>query len=344
MQRLFRLPLRVLSWVHHQVDVTILFALAVALGMLAYVSYLASARNSAGELWVIVQQTWLVILILTLPYLAARALVWYDLLRELDIQVPIGQMIVSFAGGEITKSLPAGIYVQNYLLKKLANFGQLSLVRSSMATTAMLGLESLLAVPVALVVGLPGEEWVRYAILGFTLAWVVILMVAFSLIHYWRVHLRSGAPRWLCRALILAEEGMAAGAELINWRTARNLLPTAIYMLIYAVDLHLIIKATGVTSVSFLDAMGMYSVMVLAIVLVPIPTEIGIAEFAGLGTLLAYGIARPTAALVVLGLRLLATGMTIIVAGVVLVIMRHELASLPKEERVPSMPREQHLT
>jgi uncharacterized membrane protein YbhN (UPF0104 family) len=75
------------------------------------------------------------------------------------------------------------------------------------------------------------------------------------------------------------------------------------------------------------DVIGVYALVVLAVVMIPIPTEIGITEFAGLGGLLAYGISRPTAALIMLSVRLLASGSTIAVAAAILVLMRQELSS-----------------
>src|SRR5438874_7005471 len=153
------------------VDPSILLPVVIALGLLAYVSYLAAAPHSGAQLWSIVRQTWLLVVILIVLYLAARLLVWYTLLGQLGIAVPWRQLTVAYAAGEITKSLPAGVYLQNYLLGRLSHLGRLSLVRSTMATTAMLGLESLLAVPVALLIGLPGAPWVRQTVLGIVLAW-----------------------------------------------------------------------------------------------------------------------------------------------------------------------------
>src|ERR1039458_3265847 len=128
-------------------NISVVISAIVAAGLLAVVSRIAANRGSATELWNVLQQTWVLVLVLTLPYLAARALVWQELLRDLRIRVPLKHMAISFAGGEITKTLPAGIYVQNYLLARLDNLGSGSTVRSSMATTAMLGLETALALP-----------------------------------------------------------------------------------------------------------------------------------------------------------------------------------------------------
>lgn len=314
---------RWLLWIR-QVDFTIILALFVALGLLAYVSYVASARGSLAELWRIVQDTWLLILILTFPYLAARALVWYELLQQLGIRVSWGEMTVAFAGGEITKSLPAGVYVQNFLLGRLAHLGRLSVVRSTAATTATLGLESLLALPVALIIGVPGVPWLRWALFGVVVAWLVILLVVWVAVRYRAHHIGPNTAQWRRRLVEMAEEFLSTGAELVTLKTARNLIPTAIYMLIYGVELYAIIRAVGI-HISFADIIGVYAIIVLAVILVPIPTEIGITELTGLGVLVAYGIPQSSAAIIMLSLRLLSGGMTIVVAILLLVVVRHEL-------------------
>jgi len=100
-------------------------------------------------------------------------------------------------------------------------------------------------------------------------------------------------------------------------------------MLNYVIGLYAIIRAVGVNSVSFVHSMAVYAVVVLAVVLFPIPTEIGITEFTGFGALEAYGVPASTAA-IMLSLRLLATGMTIVVAGGLFVLMRGELRAAEK--------------
>lgn len=312
-----------LGWVR-RLDFTVVLAAIVALGLLAYVAYVASARGSLTELWRIVQGTWILILLLTFPYLAARAVVWYQLLRQLKIRVSWGEMIVAFAGGEITKSLPAGVYVQNFLLGRLAHLGRLSVVRSTAATTATLGLESFLALPVALIIGVPGVPWLRWVLAGIVAAWLLLLMLVWVAVRYRAHHIGPTTAAWRRRLIEMAEEFLSTGAELVAPRTALYLFPTAIYMLIYVVELHAITHAVGVP-ISFTDMVGIYAIIVLAVILIPIPTEVGITELTGLGALVAYGVPRASAAVIMLSLRLLSGGMTILVAIVLLVVVRHEL-------------------
>lgn len=310
-----------------RVRISVVLTSLFALALLALVSYIASARNSGVELWRILQGTWILVLALTFPYLAARALVWQELLQQLGIKVPWRQMAVSFAGGEITKTLPAGVYVQNYLLARLVHFGSFSVVRSSMATTAMLGLEAAIALPLALIFGVPHQPWIFWTLIGIVVAWICILILAWLLVHPVGRRYEQRLPPIVRTVRELVEEFLSAGRELITWKTLRAFVPTALYMTIYAVELYAIILAAGIHNISFLNTLGIYSLTVLAVILIPIPTEIGLTEVTGLGALAAYGVPRSTAAIVMLSLRILATGMTILVAAAVIFLLRGELAA-----------------
>ncbi len=307
---------------------SIIVTLVVALGMLAYVAYIAAAPRSAAQLWSIIGQTWPLVAALIVPYLGARLLVWFALLRQLGITVPWQPLVVAFAAGEMTKSLPAGIYLQTYLLGRMNHLDRHALTRSTMATTAMLGLESALAVPVVVILGIPGAPWVRQTVIAVVLAWIVILALAWALVHYRATHLGPRVAAWRRRLVLLIEDFLKAGGELISWRTTRALLPTAVYMFVYVLYLYAIIKALGIRRVGIVDTMAIYAMLVLAVILIPIPTEIGITEFTGLGALLAYGIPGSTAAVVMLALRAVATGATILTAAITLLVMRRQLAAI----------------
>jgi uncharacterized membrane protein YbhN (UPF0104 family) len=317
-----RALLRGLKTLFLRANISLVITTCIAAGLLAVVARIAANRGSAAQLWTVMQQTWVLVLILTIPYLIARALVWQELLQQVGIRVPLRNMAVSFGAGEITKTLPGGIYVQNYILARLQHFGENSVMRSSMATTAMLGLESALALPAALIFGLPGQEWIFWALIGVVVAWIILLGLAWMLVHHWGPDFDDKLPQWLRRIRVLLEEFLTAGADLIKLRTLRLLLPVAMYMLFYVIDLYAIIRAVGIHNITFTDAMGIYALIVMVDVLVPIPTEIGLTEFTGLGALLTYGVGRTTAAIVVLSLRILATGMTVAVASILLILLR----------------------
>jgi uncharacterized membrane protein YbhN (UPF0104 family) len=324
---------RIEQWLRDQTKPQVILPVVVGAGLLAYVSSLAAAPRSAPALWSVVQQTFVPILILTFPYLALRAYVWRQLLQQLGFEIPWRQIAASFAAGEMTKSIPAGVYSQNYILAKLNHFSRVSNVRTGMATTAMLGLETLVALPVVLIAGIPGQPWVRWSLIGIVAAWIVLLSIVWVLTHHWEHDLNPMRRPRLQPVSRLVAEFLEAGAELATKRTLGNVIPTVLYMFIYVIDLTLILRALGVHDIGLLQACVVYAASVLAVVLVPIPTEIGITEITGLSVLKAYGVASSTAALAMLSLRLLATGLTIVVAGATLFLMRDELRRVRTDHR-----------
>ncbi len=316
-------------------DVKLIAPVVVTLGLLAFVSLIAAAPASGGELLAIVQRTWWVALLLTIPYIGARAMVWHELLEQLKVAVPWRLTLLALAGGEIAKTLPGGVYLQNYILARSADLGETLVVRSATATTATLGMESALALPVALIIGLPNAPWLPRMLLGAVATWLVLLTLLWLLIHHWQVHLAAGTPRRLRHALLIAEEVFAAAAQLVTWRTFRTLAFTAVYMLVYVAELHLVATAVGVSAIGFRAALGIYSIVVLAVILVPLPTKLGATELTGLTALVAYGAAAPLAAVIMLGLRLVATGATMLVAAVLMLVLRREFA---RPRGFPSTP------
>jgi uncharacterized membrane protein YbhN (UPF0104 family) len=317
-------PRRILHWLWQHL--TVVLAVLVAGGLLAYVINIAVTPKSGDQFLAVLRDTWWLVLLLTIPYLVVRLFVWRHLLLELKLRIPWRPLIVSFAAGEATKVFPAGIYVENALLARLEDFRTDGTVRSTAATTGTLGLESFVAVPVLLVLGLPGYSWLRWAIIGIVGAWVALLLLVWLLIRFGEQHIPQNAPRWIRRGLEIADKFFKIGASMITWRTLAAVVPTAIYLFLYAVGLHAIVHAGGFHQFNYLDASAVYAFIVLTVILIPIPTETGLTEFGGYAALLAYNVPGPTAAVVMLSMRALFTGMTIAVAVVVMVLLRSELS------------------
>lgn len=309
-----------------RIDLKVIVPVVITLGMLAFVGLIAAAPKSGAELSAVLQRTWWIALLLAVPYIGARAVVWHELLAQLQIKTPWRLTLVALAGGEIAKTLPGGVYLQNYILARSTDHSEALVVRSATATTATLGLESALALPAALLIGLPGAPWLSRTLLGAVGGWIVLLAALWFLIHAWQVHLAPGTPNWLRRGLGIAEEVFAAARDLMSWRTIRILIPTAVYMLVYVIELRVIAAAVGASMIGFREAMGIYAIIVLAIILVPLPTKLGATEITGLTTFVAYGVAAPAAAVIMLGLRIVSTGATMLVAGLVMLALRRDLA------------------
>lgn len=319
-------PGRARRWLRWATDFRVVIPAIITLGLLAYVSTLAVAPASGGQIWRIMKDTWWIVLLLTLPYIGARAFLWWELLDQLSITVPWRPLLLALAGGEIGKTVPGGIYVENYLLARLGHFHEVSVVRSTVATTATLALESAIALPVALAVGIPHAPWLFWTLVGIVGGWLAAMAVVWFVVRYWALHLLDRMPRWLRHAGLIAEELIEGAADLLTWRTLRSVVPAAVYMLVYVADLYLIARAVGVHRVSFFDVMGIYAIVVLIVILVPVPTKLGTTEYTGLTAFVAYSIPRATAAIIMLGLRIMTTGMTILVAAILIFLLRGEFS------------------
>lgn len=308
-----------LHWLRCHAHLKVVLPVIIAAGLLAYVASLAGTPQAAHALALVLRRIWWIVLLLTIPYLGARAYVWNYLLRELGLVIPLRRLLLSFSAGEMAKSLPAGVYVENYLLDRLAHLDKDQTVRSTVATTAILGLESALALAVVVIVGIPGAAWVRWGLIAVVGIWLLLIGAAWLLIRR-ELHTRSNLPSWLCRALSAAEAFLKDAGALFRWRTLTTLVPTALYMGVYAVDLYFILQVLGL-HLSWLSIITVYAAMVLAVVLIPIPTEIGISEISALGALEAFGVPHHSAAVAALALRVLAMGSTILLSGLLFVVL-----------------------
>jgi uncharacterized membrane protein YbhN (UPF0104 family) len=137
-------------------------------------------------------------------------------------------------------------------------------------------------------------------------------------------------PGWLRHTLADTERFLREGDALLRWRTLADFGPTALYMGVYAVDLGFILQVLAY-HLAWYAIITVYAAMVLVVVLIPIPTEIGVAEIGALGALEAFGVPHHRAALVALALRLLTTGATIVVAGSMFVALRGEITRAEHE-------------
>ena len=125
----------------------------------------------------------LYVLVATAAYEAVRCVQWHVLLTALEIRVPLRTQVFTFLGGEVTKHLPLGNYVSNYLLRQSVGT---AFSRSSAATTLMMLTEAALALAGLMLLGLGAwSGWLRLVIVG---GLAVVLVVV------WAVPSRGTCP------------------------------------------------------------------------------------------------------------------------------------------------------
>jgi glycosyltransferase 2 family protein len=280
-------------------------------------------------------------------YEIVRCTQWHYLLRSLGIHAPLRSQIFAFAVGEITKSLPIGNYFQNYMLRQSqgTNFGL-----SSVATSLILLTEVVVSLVGVEILGLDGwNGWLRLTILiGVTIA---LLIGAFATWLFRQSRDSVQRRVWAIRHPTLrrvVEEldhyrqgiGTIARPRVLSIQT----LLSAMYLSAAAVGLYVLAKGAGAGGISLGEAMAVYFFSLAIGLIVPIPVDIGLIEFSGIGAFLAIGVGRDVAIGVMLLNRILSLGAATLIALFVMLCLPGELRAAlrgtPQEEPVtpPSQP------
>ena len=297
-------------------------AAAVALSLFGYVIDIASHGNLAGWLGEMLGRIGWIAVGLAVPYFALRAVTWHLLLGQVGVDAPVRRTVAAFCAGELTKSLPGGVYAETYVLARMERLTEALIVDAAVATTGMDVLVGTVAFLTAMAIGLPGRGWFRVLLIAAAAAWIVLFALAWVAIRWWRPHERSTAPAWVRAAGRMGQEAVRGATRLVRPSTLKPLATTAGSLLISVVVLWLVLEAVGLSAVGFVAAVSVVMVTSLANDLLPIPTELGLTEITGVGVLGAYGVGAPDAAIVMLGYRALTTGALTVVVLAVIVVLR----------------------
>jgi hypothetical protein len=301
-----------------RVIVSVVFGLGLLAGVLAI--------GNPGKAWRLMMQSgWQTVVgvaLLTIPYLAARFLVWRQLLAEEGVELTWRPIVAAFAAGEFSKSLPGGVYIEDYLLGRCG----VRISTSLIATTAVSALETMVAVPVVLGFGVPGWGWLLPTIAGVLALYVVGLGAIWWAANPGGGDARVHLPRPFMAVVRGARPFLATARPLLVRRTLRdNLVPVVLSLTIVAVDVWLLGRAAGIHGFSFREAAVAYGFSTLVLVLTPVPTDLGTTEASGVGVLLASGATRPQALATLLLLRILLTGATMLLTGPLLLAASRQL-------------------
>lgn len=262
-------------------------------------------------------------------YEIVRCAQWHYLLRSLGIRAPLRSQIFAFAVGEITKSLPIGNYFQNYMLRQSqgTEFGL-----SSAATSLILLTEVVVSLAGVEILGLTDwNGWLRVTILvGVAIALVVGFIVAQlfrqgSASNRWRIWaVRHPSMRRVVEELDHFRQGIGtiARPRVLSIQT----LLSAMYLSAAAVGLYVLAKGAGADDISLGEAMAVYFFSLAIGLIVPIPVDIGLIEFSGIGAFLAIGVGRDIA----IGIMLLNRILSLIAATLIAIIV---MLCLPGELR-----------
>lgn len=285
-------------------------------------------------------------LLLMIAYEAIRCTQWHFLLKKLDIHVPLRAQVFSFAGGEVTKSMPIGNYFQNYILQVAegTDFGL-----SSAATTLIVLTEVAVSLIGVVILGLGSwTSWLRPLII------IGVAVFAGLVWLFVKLHHAGRPPRWVMEHR-LTRKGLAElrnlweGAEaLLHPRTLliQSLLGAA-YLVAGGAGLYVVVNGLGVHGVSFPQALAVYLFSLGFGLIFPLPIDIGVTEISGVGAFLAIGVSRDAAVGVMLINRVLGIGASLAISLLVMAalpdqvraVLRHRSRQKrTKEETEPRQP------
>lgn len=256
-------------------------------------------------------------------YTIVRGIQWHFLLHELGTKAPLRSQIFAFIIGEMTKSLPIGNYVQNYVLQRTQDedFG-----RTSAASTLIILTEVVISVLGVDIIGLGDWGWLRPLIIIGTVAaamgaWVVI-----------EGHEEGQPPKWirdhksLMKALDEVKEFQTGVGVLLKPRTVLiEAGLSAVYLMLGAGALYMVVLGLHITGVDFFATLSVYFFSLAVALMLPLPIDFGATEISGTGAFLAVGMTKFAAVGVMLINRVLSLLSAFVIAGVAMVVMHDEL-------------------
>jgi len=254
---------------------------------------------------------------------AVRVLEWHYLLHALRLRPLLKHSLLTLLGGDASQILPAGVYFQNYLLQQTQGA---AFATSLAATLAMQLLEAAVALVVLIAIGVPGWIWLR----------PVGLLVLAGYALFLAIVSRPGIVTWLeARARTKRYRGWVLGQLAHFLEGLEGLMHpgvilragalTASYLVFTVAAFYVILKAYGLPNVGPAEAAAVYCFVLALVILVPLPSDLGLSEGSGVTILLAYGVPLAEGLTIMLIIRFAVLLFTEIIAGVAFLTMPAEV-------------------
>jgi Lysylphosphatidylglycerol synthase TM region len=198
-------------------------------------------------------------------YLALKAMQLRLLLDNLGLRVPWADFALAFCVGELTLTLPFGLFAQNWVMSASS---QIHAARSVAATVMMLLAEIIVALGVLAAIGIPGWTAVRPAAVGVLIA---CASVVFGLLRYEHVTSRVAnkvRQPWLRKGLLAGIELLASLKRLSRPKLVGiNVLLAAGYLAALAYALLVVGRGAGVPALDYTRAVTIYAFALVVVLL-----------------------------------------------------------------------------
>ena len=319
-----------MSWVNRLLQPKVLLPVLLSAAALAT----AFSISNIGEVWNYVSRLSIpvmgIVFGLALFYLVVKWLLFHYLLRKSRVRATMRQSGVAYIVGEMAVPVPAGVYLENYVLGSIGS----SATRSAGTTTAMLIAELLVCLAALVIVGVPGWWWLRPAV-GILLSISTLLVAAFVLIEPLRDFgervLDTGPIRVMHKGILEALEGIE---DLANLEAVAFGVPAVVlYMLALVAAYQFVGHAVGVERLTFAQALSIYFFSLAVTEMLPISVNLGIVELSGIGAAQAWGYSYSEGLAMMLGTRLVWTGAIWLIGAFTLLLLRDEFSRWNRGEQ-----------
>lgn len=257
-------------------------------------------------------------------YLALKALQLHLLLLKLAVRPAFRPFALAFAVGELTLTLPFGLFAQNWILSASA---RIRIGRSAAATVVMLLTEILVTLLLMAVIGVRGWPQFRLAMILALFMFAVVITAVVLFAHRMHARVHQVQHSYLRKALLEAAELLQGLKRLLDAPgvLAVNLLIAAGYLGALISAFFFVGRGMGLHSLGFITAASVYGFS-LAVVLLGAGavTQIGTVEVLGMLAAHEWGIGYTDGLAMMLGFRLVWTGsMWLVNLPVVLLLWRN---------------------
>jgi hypothetical protein len=281
--------------------------LLLATALLVFAFSLGDVGQVMGRLQRLPASTLWLALAAAACYLACKAAQLRLLLNRIDVRIPARPFWLAFAVGELTVTLPLGVFSQNWVLSASR---RVDIGRSSSATVMMLLAEIAAVFLFLAVTGMPNRpdvRWAAVAVLG-----LFALLLAAGALFGERAHPHLARLPWAW-----ARRGANAGLEMLRGlrrlSTPAMLLVSIVLAAVYLAALTAAFWQVGrgmdAQHLDYLTAAGIY-LFSLAVILIGagLFSQIGTVELLGMWAARAWGIDYTDGLALMLGFRIVWTG------------------------------------
>ncbi len=240
-------------------------------------------------------------------YLGCKAVQLHLMLKRIGVAIPARPFWLAFAVGEMTLTLPLGLFSQNWVLSASR---RVHVGRSSAATVMMLLVEIAVVFLFLAVIGVPGWASVRWAAVGLLVLFIAFVAAAVLFDEKARELASRVQREWPKKAAQGGVELLDGLRKLCTPGTiAVSLVLAAIYLGALTVAFWQIGRGMHVQHLAWLDAATIY-MFSLAVILIGagLISQIGTVDILGMVVARAWGIGYTDGLAMMLGFRIVWTG------------------------------------